>query len=107
LKTRNIAHTNTHTHTHTHKIKQNLSIFIAWGMLLAIAESPGVMLLRGQNQHFKKIMLRKICDVTSFPQIFLYGRHTATFMQRNKQSVIHLSLGLKESIELKSFLLRQ
>jgi hypothetical protein len=46
-------------HTQTHKIKQNLSIFIAWGMLHAMAESPGVMLLRGQYQHFKKDHAKK------------------------------------------------
>jgi hypothetical protein len=28
----------------------------------------------------KRIMLRKICEVTSFPPMFLEGRHTATFM---------------------------
>jgi hypothetical protein len=55
----------------------------------------------------KRIMLRKICEVTSFLPMFLEGRHTATFMPRNKQSVVHQSLCLKQSLELKSFLVSQ
>ena len=35
---------------------------------------------------------KKISEVTSFPEMYLQGRHTATFLQRNKQSVIHQSV---------------
>jgi hypothetical protein len=72
-------------------------------MLPAIAESPGVMLLRGNMSTSKRIMLRKTCEMTTFPPMFLEGRHTATFMPGNKQSVIHQGLGMKQLLELKSF----
>jgi hypothetical protein len=45
--------------------------------------------------------------VTTFSSMLLEGRHTAIFMHRNKQSVIHQSLYLRQSLELKFFLVSQ
>jgi hypothetical protein len=42
---------------------------------------------------------KKIWEVTPFPEMFLQGRHTATFLQRNEQSVIHRNLCLKQLLE--------
>jgi hypothetical protein len=117
LQTRNIAHRNTHAHTHTHththtethtqketksvhshnKVNVASKSWTSWHNA-----TEGIM-----SSTWKRIMLGKICEVTSFPPRFLDGSPTAIFMQRNNQSVIDLSLGLKQSLELKSFSLSQ
>jgi uncharacterized membrane protein YhdT len=64
-------------------------------MLHAMAESPGVMLLRGQYQHFKKDHTKKNMWGDIISAMFMDGWNTATYMQGNKQGVFHLGLGLK------------
>jgi hypothetical protein len=76
-------------------------------MLSAIAKNPSITLLRGQYQQFKNVMLRNIGEVTSFPPMIWDRRNTVTFIQINNQSEIHRSMCLKQSLELKSFLLSQ
>jgi hypothetical protein len=55
----------------------------------------------------KSIKLRKTCELTSFPPIFLERRHTTSFMPMKKETLIYQSLFLKQSLELKTFLASQ
>ena len=71
-------------------------------MLQAMDESPGIMLLRGQYQHFKKDHAKENTWGDIIYAMFMDGRNTDTFMQGNKQDVFHQGLGLKQSLELKS-----
>jgi hypothetical protein len=45
--------------------------------------------------------------MTSFPPMFLERRHTTTFMQMKKETLVHQNLCLKRSLKLKSFLASQ
>jgi hypothetical protein len=90
----------THTHTHTH----NLPIFNACGKLPTIAEILALPYWVENLMTSKSIKLSKICEVTSFLPMFLERRHTITFMSMRKETLIHQSLCLKRSLELKSFL---
>jgi hypothetical protein len=55
----------------------------------------------------KSIKLRKTREVISFPPMFSERRYTTTFMPMRKETLIHQSLCLKQSLELKSFLASQ
>jgi hypothetical protein len=71
------------------------------------AEIPALPYCADTFMTSKSIKLRKTCEVTSFPQMFLERRHTTTFMPMRKETLIHWSLCLKWSLELKSFLASQ
>jgi hypothetical protein len=92
---------------HTHTQTRNLPIFNACGKLPARAEILVLLYCVDTFMTSKSIKIRKTHEVTPFPPMFLERRHTNTFMPRRKETLIHQSLCLKQSLELKSFLASQ
>jgi hypothetical protein len=88
----------------THTKTQNMPNFNACGKLTVIAEIPVIPYCRDTFMTSKSIKHGKKWDMTSFPPMFLERKHTSTFMPIRKEILIHQSLCLKRSLELKSFL---
>jgi hypothetical protein len=96
-----------HTHTHTNTYIQNQPTSNAYRMLSPVGEIMGITLLRGHFQHLKNDLTKKIMRSYIISTNVLEGRHTTIFMPMNKNSLIHQSLCLKWSPQLKSFLASQ
>jgi hypothetical protein len=77
------------------------------GKLPEIAEIPSLPYCEDTFMTSKTIKLRKTPEMTSFPPMFLERRHTTTFMQMKKETLVHQNLCLKRSLKLKSFLASQ
>jgi hypothetical protein len=102
-KAKKFIHYDTSSITHTHKHETHIySMHVE--SYPARAEIPELPYCVDTFITSKSIKLRKTQEVTSFPPMFLEIRHTTTFTPRRKETLIHQSLCLKWSLEIKSLL---
>jgi hypothetical protein len=98
----------THTHTHTHTRTYPAYIQYMW-KVTPNSWNPGITLLCRHFHEFKDIKLRKHRNTESgiIPTNVLRKKTYYFFYADEDETLIHQSLCLKQSLELKSFLTSQ